>query len=124
MQTRQAPDPSASAPAVSGDISGDIDVEGAMPSVDVDVPSASASLDVPGERGCMHAVGRTADPAVLSRGGGGLIDRDGFSESAAFWIPLIQFRQSAFKVPRSDLRCTVYTCGSAPVTIYLFLLFF
>lgn len=39
------PDLSASAP----DVSGGIDVGGAMPSVDVDVPSASASLDVPGE---------------------------------------------------------------------------
>lgn len=45
----QAPDLSASAPAVGGG-GGGIDVEGAMPSVDVGLPSASASLDVPGER--------------------------------------------------------------------------
>lgn len=31
------------------DVSGGIDAEGAVPSVGVDVPSASASLDVPGE---------------------------------------------------------------------------
>ena len=36
---------SASLPTVSGDI----DVAGAMPSVDVDKPSASASVDVSGE---------------------------------------------------------------------------
>lgn len=43
----QAPDLSASAPAVGGE---GIGVEGAMPSVDVGLPSASASLDAPGEK--------------------------------------------------------------------------
>ena len=44
-------DVSASVPAMSGDI----DVEGAMPSADVDAPSASASLDAPGEKGCIKS---------------------------------------------------------------------
>lgn len=45
----EVPGLSASVPAVCG---GGAGAEGAMPSVDVDLPSASASLDVPGERGC------------------------------------------------------------------------